>query len=279
MTTALETALRERLHSGRRLLVPFLTAGWPDADSFLEAARACAAAGADLLEVGVPFSDPIADGPTIQRTSQEALARGETLERTLDTLAREAPGIGLPIVLMSYANPILAFGIDRFCERAPRAGVGGLLLSDVPPEELPEIEGPLAAAGIARILLIAPTTPPERVEALARRASGFLYCVTRLGVTGAGTSFSGNLGEQLARIRAVTDVPVVAGFGIRQPADLDKLPGGLDGVVLGARLLEAVADTGAGAGADTGAGAGAGGTITDRVTALLAPFRERLDLR
>ena len=234
----LESRLKESRAQGRGLLIPFFTGCYPSEVGFLSGMRAAVAAGADAIEVGVPFSDPLADGPTIQRTSQRALEAGVTLEGILDLLAGLAPGLGAPIVIMTYANPIHAMGLSAFCARAAASGVSGLLVSDLPPEELPELGSRLREAGLDRIVLIAPTTRPERCGTLLRHASGFVYCITRTGVTGAGAGFSESLAEQVAWIRARSDLPIVAGFGVRTAGDVERLKGIADGVVIGAKLLE-----------------------------------------
>jgi tryptophan synthase alpha chain len=240
MPSDLETHLGQRLRAGGKLLVPFLTGGYPDPTRFLAAIRAVARHGADAIEVGVPFSDPLADGPTIQRTSQRALEGGITLAGLLDLLATVRAELSAPIVLMTYANPIVRMGEAAFCRRATEVGVRGVLISDLPPGERPSLEDELSAHRLDRIILIAPTTRPERCARLLARASGFVYCITRTGVTGAGADFSQLLAEQVARIRSLTDLPIVAGFGIRSGADVAKLRGFVDGIVIGARLLEEI---------------------------------------
>jgi tryptophan synthase alpha chain len=231
-------AIEARRARGGRALVPFLTAGYPDWTRFDGAVRTLAEGGADLLELGIPFSDPLADGPTIQASSQAALAAGVTVEKILDQVARHSSIWGLPLVLMSYANPILAYGADRFAREARAAGVAGLLVSDLPPEELPEAWSAFAAAGLERVVLVAPTTSAERLPFLAAAADGYVYCVTRTGVTGRGGDFATNFAEQTARLRALTSAPLVAGFGVRSSADARRLSGEVDGVVVGARMIE-----------------------------------------
>jgi tryptophan synthase alpha chain len=240
MTSGLEAHLRAHLRAGRKLLVPFLTGGFPDAERFFLAARSLARHGADAIEIGVPFSDPLADGPTIQRTSQRALEQGITLSGLLDGIEEHRASFPVPIVLMTYLNPVVRMGEESFCRRAAEAGVGGVLVSDSPPGERPEFEERLREHGLDRIVLVAPTTRPERVGQLLAHASGFVYCITRTGVTGAGAGFSRDLAAQVGRIRALTDLPVVAGFGIRSASDVSRLRDLVDGVVLGARLLEEI---------------------------------------
>ncbi len=265
MTSRLEAHLRGRIAAGRKLLIPFLTARDPDEDRFLAAARAAAVSGADALEIGVPFSDPLADGPTIQRASQRSLAGGTTLSGILDLISREGERIGVPLVLMTYMNPIHAIGVARFADWAAGVGVSGVLVSDLPPEEMPEVGDALRSRGCDRITLVAPTTGADRIEHLLRGASGFVYLITRTGVTGAGGAFSDRLAEQVKRIRAASDLPIVAGFGIRTPEDADSIAHLADGVIIGARLVEILEATES---PDQAAQA---------VGAFLRPVRERLD--
>jgi tryptophan synthase alpha chain len=259
------------MSGGRKLLVPFLTAGFPDEDGFFAAARAAADAGADAIEVGIPFSDPLADGPTIQRTSQQALDHGATLRGILHSLFHHHLSIRAPLVLMSYLNPIHAMGLDEFCEEAAEAGVAGLLVSDLPPEEMPDLAAKLRRVGIDRIVLIAPTTDPARIDTLVDAASGYVYLITRTGVTGAGGAFSQRLAEQVARIRDRSSLPIIAGFGIRGVADVERVKPFADGVVIGARLLEVIGEAAA-----SGDSAGMTKRIDTAVRRFLEPIRVAL---
>ncbi|MCA9728816.1 MAG: tryptophan synthase subunit alpha [Candidatus Eisenbacteria bacterium] len=224
--------------------MPYLTAGYPDWNTFDAAVRALAAAGADVLELGIPFSDPLADGPTIQRSSHAALEAGVTVDRILHEVETRSSEWGLPLVFMSYVNPILAYGVDAFCARAQAAGVSGLLLSDLPPEELPDLWQAAASHGLDSVLLVAPTTRDERIGLLAQAAKGFVYCVSRMGVTGQGGPYAANLRAQVETVRRHTQLPVVVGFGIRSPEDAAKIAPVADGVVIGARLIEIVSESG-----------------------------------
>ncbi len=262
MASLLEETCRNRLEQGGRLLIPFLTAGYPNDARFDAAVRAVAKAGADILEIGVPFSDPLADGPTIQRASQRALEQGTTLAKILARLEAEGRSAGMPIVLMTYLNPIHRMGIDSFCRRARSVGVDGVLVSDLPPDESPEIGAIFRRHGLDRIILLAPTTRPERIDLLVAHASGFLYCITRTGVTGMGAGFSSDLSVQVERIRRRSSLPIVAGFGIRTVDDVRRLRGLVDGVVIGARLLEIL---------DSAASIN---EIDGRVSAFLSPIRQ-----
>jgi tryptophan synthase alpha chain len=218
--------------------VPFLTAGYPDWNLFDAAVRALARSGADVLELGVPFSDPLADGPTIQASSQRALENGVTLTEILRRVEEGHSTWGLPVVLMTYANPILAYGVERFAADAAASGVAGVLVSDLPPEELPDLWRALGKAGLERVVLVAPTTTEARVPVLTEAADGYIYCITRTGVTGRGGAFASNLGEQVALVRRASNLPIVAGFGIRTPEDIAALDAPVDGVVVGARMIE-----------------------------------------
>lgn len=239
-------AILDRRARGGRAFVPFLTAGYPDWERFDRAVLTLAEAGADVLELGVPFSDPLADGATIQASSQRALDRGVTLAEILRRVEERRSAWQLPVVLMSYANPVLALGAESFSARAKAAGVAGVLLSDLPPEELPELWGSIRRAGLETVFLVAPTTTPERVAHLAEAASGYVYLVTRTGVTGQGGQYAQNLDAQIRSIRQAGTSPVIAGFGIRSAEDARRLGEGIDGVVVGARLIEILAEDAAG---------------------------------
>ena len=231
-------AIVERRSRGGYALVPFLTAGYPDWVTFDAAVLALAEEGADLLELGIPFSDPLADGPTIQASSQRALEAGVTVDEILRHVEARQASWRIPLVVMTYANPVLAMGAERFAMRARVAGISGILVSDLPPDELPEAWAAFHAHGLETVVLVAPTTAPARVPLLAAAATGYIYCVTRTGVTGHGGDFSANLAERAARVRAHTSLPLVAGFGIRRPEDVRALGDAFDGVVVGARWLE-----------------------------------------
>jgi tryptophan synthase alpha chain len=237
-------ALRD---AGRAALIPYLTAGFPTAAASLEALQRVAAAGADLVEVGVPFSDPLADGPTIQRSSETALAQGMTLAGVLELVRRAA--LPVPVVLMTYVNPVLAYGAARLLADAAAAGVAGLLLTDVPAGADPALEAAVAASPLDLIRLVAPTTPAERLARAAGGGGGFVYLISRLGVTGARARIPEDLGAQVTRVRRATTLPVAVGFGISTPAQVRETARLADGVVVGSALVEALA-TGGPAGAE-----------------------------
>lgn len=197
-----------------------------------------APAGADLLEVGIPFSDPLADGPTIQRSTHTALEQGMTVARVL-ALVRDAQ-IAIPVVLMTYVNPVLAYGAERFASHAKAAGVAGVLFTDLPAGAVPEIERAVAANGLDLIRLIAPTTTDERLAAAVAGAGGFIYLISRLGVTGARPDAPPDLDRHVRRLRAVTRLPIGVGFGIGTPAHAAAAARWADGVVVGSALVEAL---------------------------------------
>jgi tryptophan synthase alpha chain len=223
---------------GRAALIPYLPAGYPDAKTFVAAAKAAAEAGADILEVGIPFSDPLADGPVIQRATHAALEQGTGVRRTLDLIGDAQ--LAVPVVVMTYLNPVLAYGMDKFLADARAAGVAGVLLTDLPAGADPALEDQVAAGPLAFVRLIAPTTPRERVALAARGASGFLYLISRLGVTGARDRVPVDLAGHVKRVRAVSALPVAVGFGIGTGAQARDTARFADGVVVGSALVDAL---------------------------------------
>ncbi len=236
------TRLGERFEvlraQGRKAFVAFLTAGDPSLERTVEAALALEAGGADVLELGVPFSDPLADGPVIQRASERALRRGVTLTAVLDTVrAIRARGVRLPVVLFSYLNPLLAYGLERLCADALAAGVDGVLVTDLPPDEADEWLRHARAAGLDTIFLAAPTSPPERLRRICEVSRGFVYAVSRTGVTGEREALSEDAAPLIARLREHTQVPIVLGFGIATPAQVAAAQQVADGAVVGSALV------------------------------------------
>ncbi|HEY3217312.1 MAG TPA: tryptophan synthase subunit alpha [Candidatus Eisenbacteria bacterium] len=223
-------------------LIPFLTAGYPALDSSLEMLCGFERLGALAVEIGIPFSDPIADGPEIQRASEAALSAGVGVPEVLDLVRRFRGSSRLPVVLMTYANPVLRSGIERFANAARAAGVDGVLVSDLPPEEGPEFWHAFDDAGLDTVLLVAPTTEPARLPRLLERARGFVYCLARTGVTGAGAGDSASLSQRVAALRRLTSLPVAVGFGISTAAQARRLKGIADAVVVGAAFMRAAAD-------------------------------------
>jgi tryptophan synthase alpha chain len=214
----------------------YVTAGHPTVEASLELLRGLESAGADVIEVGVPFSDPMADGPVIQASSQRALANGMTFETTLDLIRRAS--VKVPVVLFTYLNPVLAAGPDAL-DRAAGAGVSGLLITDLPVGADPELEQRFAAGPLDFVRLVAPTTPSERMAHIARNGSGFVYLISRLGVTGARADLPPDLPETIARLREATSLPICAGFGISTPEQAVSVARLADGVVVGSAVVKA----------------------------------------
>lgn len=225
--------------SGRTALIPYVTAGYPGAAATTSLLAALADAGADVIELGIPFSDPVADGPTIQRSSQLALDQGMTVNAVLELLAGFRARYDTPVVLFSYLNPILARGVDEFCREALAAGAQGLLLTDLPVGGDAELESRLEASPLALVRLVAPTTPPARALEIARRAQGFLYYIARLGVTGAGRELRPELVQELRALRKLTSIPLAVGFGVSTPDHARLIAAEADGVVVGSALIDA----------------------------------------
>ncbi len=234
-------------------LVTYVTAGDPDAQISAEILLAIAAAGADVLEVGVPFSDPIADGPVIQRATERALAAGGNLSVTLEIIAKVRAAIEQPIVLFTYVNPVLRMGIDVFIARAAAAGVDGVLMLDLPIEESEDLCSRLGKAGIDQIFLISPTTSDARLAEAGRLGRGFLYVISRLGVTGVRDHVSGAAAPLVERIRRVTALPIAVGFGLSKPEHLTEVAAFADAAVVGSALVTVIASAGADAPARAGA--------------------------
>jgi tryptophan synthase alpha chain len=224
---------------GRVALMPYLMGGFPDMASSLRVGEAYAEAGADLVELGVPFSDPLADGPAIQLAGQRALEAGATFERVLGEVASPlADRVG--VVVMCYANQLMACGLDDAPSMLAAHGVSGLIVPDMPAVEAGELRAACDRAGIALVPLVAPTTPPEEVERIAQAARGFVYVVSVTGVTGERAALPPGLGEVVGRVRAAADVPVAVGFGVGTPAQVAEVGRIADGVIVGSRLVRAV---------------------------------------
>ena len=239
----LATRFQELREEGRAALVPFVTAGDPDPVVTRRLLPRLVAAGADVIELGVPFSDPMADGPVIQRAGERALAAGMTLAGVLD-IAREfrAGDPATPVVLMGYLNPILAMGPERFAEEAAAAGVDGVIVVDMPPEEGEPLLAALRDAGIDPVFLVSPTTSAERMRRIASEATGFLYYVSLKGITGAGHLDTGAVAEALGRVRAVSGLPVGVGFGIADGDSARRIAAVADAVVVGSAIVRRVED-------------------------------------
>lgn len=228
----------------RKALIPFVTAGDPSLEATVPVLHALVEAGADLIEIGVPFSDPMADGPVIQRSSERALSRGAGLAYVLDCVRRfRGRDADTPLVLMGYLNPVEIHGVKRFAAQAAQAGVDGVLLVDLPPEEAAEIRAGLNGQGLALISLAAPTTRAERLQRMAAQAQGYLYYVSYAGVTGADRLTVDGLAGRVAGLRAQSAVPVMIGFGIKDAAGAGALAALADGVVVGSALVEKLANS------------------------------------
>jgi tryptophan synthase alpha chain len=225
----------------RAALMPYFTLGFPAPETSLEIVASVARSGADLIELGVPFSDPLADGPTIQRSTQVALRNGMRLAGCLELAARlRARGVRQPLLLMGYYNPVLAYGPDRLVVDSATAGVDGFIIPDLPPEEAGELEAACARYGLALVYLLAPTSTPERIAAISARAQGFLYLVSLTGVTGARRSLPPDLREFVGQVRASTKIPLAVGFGISTPEQVRSVGRLAEGVIVGSALIEAV---------------------------------------
>ena len=246
MTVAVTGAMRveravARAREERRLAIEvYLTVGYPDRSATGALLRAALDGGADVLELGVPFSDPLADGTTVQRASEAALRSGVTLADCLseaDAVVRERDA---PVVLMGYTNPFMQYGFDRLAADATQAGVAGVIVPDMPSEESAELDASLAPAGLLRIDLYAPTTPDERLARLLPRARGFVYCVSLTGVTGARRALASDVAQFVGRVRAHTRLPIVVGFGISAPEHAAALRGTADGIAVGSAAIDVV---------------------------------------
>jgi tryptophan synthase alpha chain len=237
----------DRIRSEKRTgLVTYITAGDPDLPRSADILRALDRAGADVLEVGIPFSEPLADGPVIQRATERALAGGATATGVLDLVGAVRASIKAPIVLFSYANPILRMGVDRFGDRAKAAGVDGVLVLDLPIEEAAGFRESMAARGIDMIFLLSPTTTDARVRQAAHLGRGFLYGISRLGVTGTRDKVADGAQALAARIRAVTTLPLALGFGISSPEHVQQIGKWADAAVVGSGLVGVIAEAGKG---------------------------------
>ena len=231
----LSEAVRAASKDGEPALVAFLTAGFPSKDGFREHLQAVAA-GADVVEIGVPFTDPMADGVTIQRSSHAALAQGVNLRWIFQEL--EATRVKAPLVLMSYLNPLLAFGLEKLADAAARANVAGFIVPDLPLDEGADLRQALDAKGVAMIQMVTPVTKPERLKQLCEASQGFVYAVTMTGTTGKNVSIPTEVVSYLDRVRSLSKTPVCAGFGIRSREQVELLRGHVDGVVVGSALVE-----------------------------------------
>lgn len=226
---------------GRAALMPYFTLGYPTSDLSLQIVAAIAAAGADLIELGIPFSDPLADGPTIQRSTQVALENGMSVRSCLELVLRlRHHGVTQPLLLMGYYNPIIAYGVPGFVAAAAEAGADGFIIPDLPPEEAGEMESLCRDYQLALVHMLAPTSTPGRIRTVANRSSGFVYLVSLTGVTGARRELAADLEAFVTRVKQVAGLPVAVGFGISTPEQARAVGGIADGVIVGSALINAV---------------------------------------
>jgi tryptophan synthase alpha chain len=241
--TSVSVCFKSLRNSSRCALIPFITAGDPDLKTTAEALRVLDRSGADLIELGVPYSDPLADGPTIQAAATRALQRGVRLDDVLAMVKDVTPEVKAPIILFTYYNPILHRGIESFLKQIAEAGVKGLVVPDLPLEEAQTLLKPAAEIGIEVVLLVAPTSPKERIEAIAQQSQGFIYLVSVTGVTGMRTQLESRVQDLLQQMRAVTDKPIGVGFGISQPEHARQIKNwGADAVIVGSAFVKRLAD-------------------------------------
>jgi tryptophan synthase alpha chain len=240
----IDAAFRDLRREGRTGLVTYVTAGDPDLERSREILVRLARAGADVLEVGVPFSDPVADGPVIQRATERAIAAGATLVKVLGIVSDVRSLVDVPIVLFTYANPILRMGLEEFASRARQAGVDGVLTLDVPPEESSEVRAVLSRARIDTIFLLSPTTSTDRIRRAAALGTGFLYGISRLGVTGVREDVADSARELAHRVRQETGMPLALGFGFSRPEHVRAVAEYADAAVVGSALVKVIAEHG-----------------------------------
>jgi len=222
----------------RKALITYLTVGYPSVSTTLEIVPALAEWGCDLIELGIPFSDPLADGSTIQKSSYQALQSGVTPELCLQTASKLRQKVDIPLVFMTYYNPVFSFGLEAFCRASAEAGVDGLIIPDLPPEEGAELEAFAGKQGLDLIYLLAPTSSEERIALVAQRSRGFIYLVSLAGVTGARETLPANLEEFVARVRKRTSLPLCVGFGISTPEQAKRIAQVADGIIVGSRLIQ-----------------------------------------
>lgn len=241
----IDDAFAAASEAGRAALIPYVLAGYPDAAGALAAALAAIDGGGDVLEIGLPYSDPLADGPTLQRASRAALDAGANLENALELIAavREARPT-TPLAVMGYVNQFLRGRDGKSLERMADAGADGLIIADLTPDDGPEVEEVAVGCGLDLVYLVAPTTAPERVGRIAARSRGFLYAVSLVGVTGARRSLPSGVANFLHRVRAVSPVPVAVGFGVSRPAQVRRLAPLADGIVVASALIDALGPDG-----------------------------------
>ena len=241
MTSKLDRTFAQLKKRGEKALITYVMAGDPSLQETEQLVVALEQAGADIIELGVPFSDPIADGPVIQQAAERALRSGTTLRAILSMITSLRARTQIPLVLMAYYNSIHAFGPERFCQEATQAGVDGLIMPDMPPDEAGPLKGPAAAVGLPLIFLLAPTSTAERRTFVARQSQGFVYYVSLTGITGAKLVNVADVAKNVGKIRKVTKVPVAVGFGVATPEDAAKVAAIADGVSVGSAIVKQIA--------------------------------------
>lgn len=234
----------ETAFKNKPIFMPYFPLGYPDLGTSIDVIEALAKNGADLIEVGLSFSDPLADGPVIQKATQVALEKGITVKKSLQAVAElRKRGVDIPLVLMGYYNPMLAYGLEKFVCDAYEAGADGFIIPDLPPEEAEEFQSALSTVEAPLIQMLAPTTPNKRMEMIARNAKGFIYLVSVIGITGARSSLAEGLGELVARVREHTSVPVCVGFGIGTPEQARQVGALADGVIVGSACVKTIGES------------------------------------
>jgi tryptophan synthase alpha chain len=223
---------------GHKTLIPYVTVGYPDIETTLKVVPLLVESGADIIELGIPFSDPLADGVTIQRASYQALQNGVTTATCLEVAGKLRPQVDAPLVFMSYFNPLFRYGLEKFCRDCDRAGIDGLIIPDLPPEEGTALEKVAHKNGIDVIYLLAPTSTQKRIRMVADHSNGYIYMVSVTGVTGARRQLPKNLSQFITRVRKVTDKPLCVGFGIGTPEQAKQVAQIADGVIVGSRLIQ-----------------------------------------
>jgi tryptophan synthase alpha chain len=235
-----QAKINQAFGNGRAALMPYFTIGYPDYQTSLDVIEACVAAGADLMELGIPFSDPLADGPTIQHSTQIALENGVTVARCLEAVAElRSRAVTIPLILMGYINPVLAYGLEKFVADAAQSGASGFIIPDLPPEEAGELESHCRQWGLDLVFLLPPNSSDERVRFVTGQSTGFVYLVSVLGITGERASLPVELAQFVKRVRAQTDKPLAVGFGISTPDQAAEVGQVADGVIVGSALIKA----------------------------------------
>jgi tryptophan synthase alpha chain len=238
----IEAMFAEKARAGTRAFIPYVTAGYPDLARTEAVVELLASRGADLIELGIPFSDPVADGPTIQKASSEALTAGTTVKGILDTIRRVRAKTDVPILLMTAYNPLLHYGLARVADDAKAAGADAFLVPDLPPEESAEFDAVCRDRDLPLIYLVAPTTPPDRRDMIARRSRGFIYYISLRGVTGARQAIAEDLEREVAELRRHTSLPIAVGFGISTPDHVRQVARVADGVIVGSAIVKRIGE-------------------------------------